>query len=239
MKNLLNFYSSPVCYMWLVLALGGDDLRLEEMTVDAVGDAPKWLREEGIWSLVEVPLIPHASVPFRNSSHGFSSGLIEWGLREGIAPFQPFLVRIEKPRWYQSWPDGEWDEEINTTVERVHPLPAKRLATSWVRAMCAIHKYRERAEVAVQQLDEQRKADVDAMYVSRRTFESGEVMASLCSIHRQTSMGRWSMWPELVSTRSKESSAVAMEHMLKLCAEKLPHVPQERIRAMKITNQWM
>jgi hypothetical protein len=110
-----------------------DDLRVEEIGCDCLGETPEWLDQE-------------LSNDGWNGIFGFDSWqrvssawsyLTEWALGEGIAPDQPFCIRLYPPRYVRcgGYDCEEWDVEWDWEVVKVAPWSQKRAADAWLKLL--------------------------------------------------------------------------------------------------------
>lgn len=114
----------------------------------------EWLQEEisqcGWESLLD------CSDYNRRTEAGSDFEVIQWALELGIAPEQPFLVRVDIPYSYRSsYEYDEWDTDYNYEILHVLPISPKEAAKRWkkvTKAMAedrtAVEKPVEAAEVA-------------------------------------------------------------------------------------------
>ena len=61
----------------------------------------------------------------------FDEPWTEFGLRHGIAPFQPFLLSIPRPHYRGPDHDGEYYVEYNWDVLRIVPWPKEKVFSEW------------------------------------------------------------------------------------------------------------
>jgi hypothetical protein len=135
MTPLEDFNIGTTAYRWFRLVPDYRDLDFEHCGDEGVFD-PSWLVDTSYEEILGL----HHSTKY--------SG-VNWGLQQGLAPGQPFLVCFEKAVWYKSGGyDGpvEWDAEYPWEIVRVMPRKPATAAASWDRVMKAIERGEERHE---------------------------------------------------------------------------------------------
>lgn len=71
--------------------------------------------------------------------------MARWGLENGIAPFQPFLLRFPMPYYSKSWTDCgyEYDVDYSWEIMRVLPWPTEKVQKQWERYFNSIYAPKE------------------------------------------------------------------------------------------------
>lgn len=106
----------------------------------------EWLQEEV--SNVGWPSLLDATDYHRRTWYGYEFEIIQWALEHGIAPDQPFLVRIDPPHSYRvSYEYDEWDTEHHSEVVTVTPLDPAEGARRWQDILDTMGAERLLAEV--------------------------------------------------------------------------------------------
>lgn len=112
-----EFYATEA-YVWYQLVQEEGDLCLEEWSQDFIGEVPYWWEQDIVESGMEHLL------DIRWNLDDLYAKVLDWALREGLMPEQPFLIVVTQPRWYQSggyeYPN-EWDWENEVYVARRLP----------------------------------------------------------------------------------------------------------------------
>lgn len=113
---------------WLRLVFRGDARELAPKALHR--GLPEWFHQD----LMREDDVTHA---LRPPNHGIGDGWARWALHRGIAPGQPFLVRLVEPRWSADyW--GEWDCHYDGGLVAVEPWPLERVARQWERYLKAL-----------------------------------------------------------------------------------------------------
>lgn len=135
---LVDLNTPTRIYRWYKLVHEwGDDLLFESCAVEALGKLPAWVEhndETDIEDMIGVDWCPQR--------------ILHWGLENGLAPGQPFLICIDEPRWYKSggYEYEEWDCEWDAEIVRVMPRDPRSAARSWARIMEVGRRHREDME---------------------------------------------------------------------------------------------
>ena len=166
-----NVFVDGFCEIWLRLVPGGFDLDLEEYEkATVVGERPDWLDEDIIDALGLDGLLPDYS------GCGYDAPrMMTWGLQYGICPYQPFLVRVDKPEWYQSggyeYP-SEWDIEFGTEIIAIERRTPKQAITAWTRVITERSRLIARRDRRERALRAKQISDVDAMFLQYDSYWS-------------------------------------------------------------------
>lgn len=108
----VNEYYATEAYVWLQLVQTCSDLEIEEIASHCEGDLPPWWEE-----VMELGgLDAQMDIPWR----GEGPRILDWAIREGLSPYQPFLLQVRRPEYFQDF-EGEWD--CTTSVRIVRKLP--------------------------------------------------------------------------------------------------------------------
>jgi hypothetical protein len=119
--KIVDFYDERECHIWYLFTEEGSDLELEECADEEQGEKPEWLTYEIEYSghdIYDFGGSTETHVTFGPEGIGRTA---TWALENGIAPYQPFRIRIEPPRYYNcSWEyPQEMDVEHTWWVDRV------------------------------------------------------------------------------------------------------------------------
>ncbi len=149
--------------MWLVFVDGGFDLDLEEYRfVEERGQLPEWAREslsmDGWEGILETRL----------------EG-VAWAKHEGLAPGQPFLLKLEKPVYthYSSFEGDEWDCEWPWKILKKLPLSETTINRRWVQIEKSIAAFEAARKAKEQALRDLQLSDIDAFYLTTETYICG------------------------------------------------------------------
>lgn len=236
------YHATGYFYMWfrVVTQPGEEDLCLERCSTDG-DDLPEWLdeeiREQGLDEVVPINHFIHED----SDGCSFRCTWLRWGLENGVAPGQPFLVRISKPvydRDYWGEVDCDWDREI----VHVEPWPLKRSHTSWEKALARLHRNRVEARRDMRRLRELRAADLSAMFLQRGFFGTGGyedaqgprgIFVHLCTSHDRLRQVSTTGYHRLLSGRDDHGNeASAMRALVRDAAEHFPHLAESQIRSL-------
>lgn len=104
--QLVNIYCPSEVRVWFSMHPDHfrEDLCLRERGRDRIGTPPEWFTDDPIGRCEEV-LDLYGSFRSVDSGEGwvFTERSTLWALEHGIAPGQPFLVRISEPQWSQDY----------------------------------------------------------------------------------------------------------------------------------------
>jgi len=225
-KNLVSLYTEGWIQQWFWLVEEGKDLTLEEYEdAELWGDSPEWLEHEldaiG-WDMFDMGGY--------GGDHGVGR-LAGWALEEGIAPYQPFLIQLDKPEYYSC---GMYGEEVDVhypweIVEIVSITPYDA-ARRWEHYMME----RRREINALKQFaawrDHQFRTRINDMYCTVQTygFCDGIRYHLNCRFHTEDYGHLWSGW--LASGESDRCDhAEAKARFVADIKAKLPHLTDENI----------
>jgi hypothetical protein len=147
-------------YVWLTLSFDGEDLAFEEWGEETWGEPPEVPPPpdsdphdlDRFRSIIQFgrPSLMHEWLQALISDIGWPDifdiprcggewCVMSWALEAGLAPDQPFLVRIDVPYSYRSsWEYDEWDEDYNYEIIFAQPLPKEETAKRWVELLHAL-----------------------------------------------------------------------------------------------------
>lgn len=176
---LCDAYAEDAVLIWYRLVPEDQgDLAPEPCGTNWVGGTPKWWRDPD--DDLSMILDPGSS---RDTYEGYSFNCawMTWALENGLAPGQPFLMRIQAPLWTKcSYEYDEWDCEWSSDVVRRMPNSFARARASWSLALARIQAYRR---AFVQRYEAHRALQDDAVtaYALRPYVYGGRVRLALCS----------------------------------------------------------
>lgn len=138
---LCDANTEKAIFVWFKLVYDGtSDLDPQECGTDCIGGPPEWTDHEDDLSLGTVmsPAWTHTTV----GGHDFPDQWLRWGLENGIAPGQPFLVRIGRPHYYKcSYEYEEYDCEWDVEVVRTMPRSQRQALRAWAAVLPNIQRY--------------------------------------------------------------------------------------------------
>lgn len=212
--HLVSIFSEELVYMWYILDYGDyvenepfpEDLYLMRLDTDSVGIQPEWLDEEEGDLGPDFFVEPGWSTEDTGEGWVFITTWARWGLMNGIAPRQPFLVRIEKPIWrIDYW--GEADVEICWDMIYVKKISEFEKCIRWERFFEHRAKYREQSINKMRYLESVRANDKSAMYISYNVYGGyrSPVEYSVCLNSKHTNIIglNKTTWPSIAEGRGK------------------------------------
>ena len=156
-------YYRKEAYIWCRLVQTDGDLEFEAGAAEFVGDVPDWwetIHETGIGWLI-----------------GAEQGgwdyprVLDWALREGLAPEQEFLVCVPEPTWYKcSYEYDEWDYECDLFI--VRRLPVEVSVRKFEQIVSEVFADRRAREGAHEDLRRAQWADTERMYLHSEGYWS-------------------------------------------------------------------
>lgn len=256
-----DIFLSTGIYMWFQLKENGEDLTL--VTVNNynggdggdggdssvnrgnaafIGDMP-----EGLVDITtELGWDSAFYVAFTTEESGlgwvFDTSWTEWALRNGVAPYQPFLIKMDGLPTYYATCD-EWDVDFAPwEIVEKEPWSAFEVSRHWEHWFMMRTRYRERARVQMRRLLYLRKHDLNAMYISVDTywprgcvegcFPDG-LRVSLYSRHTSVEGFNKCAWNSLAEGRDDTGNrGVALNRLIEKVRETLPHLSEEFIRVL-------
>ena len=171
----------------------------------------------------------------------------------GVAPGQPFLVRIQQPKWTCSgWETPEWDCEWYWDFIRAMPRTDKQVLQAWKGFFKFRDAFQRQQIERVRRLEALRKYDLRALYVEKGSYSWGSYDPDYghegvgLEIQLKTKRTRLSgmlqsYHPTLASGRSKRQDyETAARDLIKNALEKLPHLSEDfliRLTRISMTKQ--
>jgi len=243
-RTFVNAFSPGLGYsIWFWLEHDFDDLYVEEIGEDA-SERPDWLAD---W-LVE------------NNAKGLDLGrprdgstpVTQWAIETGIAPYQPFCVRFDEMRTWQSH-EGDWNAEVDWEIVAIAPVSQLGLERRWERWFVELARAREedRREAQIRADEDAAfaafiRADLDALFIGSdwhfSRFSSWDDMATpdtlrltLCSTHvhpryRHSAVGYTSL--QIYGEDARGDWLRARARLMAAAAEALPALGRERLLAL-------
>ena len=156
-RTFLDVYDEDYCYVWCAWVPDGTwDVDFERIDHDSVGTVPSW------WEWAREGLDDYSMGKPTSDRDGRGLKVVDWLLREGIAPGQPFRCRVGCPTSTVSHTqDGtEYDDEYDVEIVEVYPWPAKRVLASFLR-------FRRNAVLSAQEVEASILARDQALRSSR------------------------------------------------------------------------
>lgn len=234
---MLNHYtahfSEPEVRVWLRLRPDNysEDLEPSERITRTIGRPPEWFVED-MWQTIEDACSPPWHCVESGEGWYFTETWTRWALRRGIAPGQPFLLRIEEPVWSQDY-YGECDSSIEGEVVRMEEWSKQRIVNAWHGWQQQQLRARERARCNMRKLKQRQRLDRSAMYV--RSYSWGVhsqalVRWSIYSRHRQVKGSSKGSCGELLREEGPaESSTDVRDALLKRASCELG-IPLEKLK---------
>lgn len=233
----------PAVIVMVLEADDGEDLTPTLLDEEVPGwddeGIPGWLHDEINDSGWDIILSPQHRTTESGLGWVFATTWTEWALREGIAPGQPFRIRVWPPEYSQDyW--GEWDCEWYWEHVDKMPYDNEDTLAAWEAWLKGLWTYRALAREAMHAFREKRRTDVEAMYLHKSFYwpgghfdemtPPGGLSVSLCSKHTQVEgLGKFS-WQELVTARQDDGDhQKAMEALRAQVAERFPHVDLDKL----------
>lgn len=211
----------------------GEFVAMADIREPSSTHTPEWLEYELESAGLEGILSPtYRHVESKDDLGIFRSTWLEWGLRRGIAPGQPFQMYIEPPRYtrdYEGDCDVEWD---CVEIERVQPWPNHQVIAAWDRFFTRVNGFRTRVRQALRKLREQQLSDLSALYLTYDRYYVGHyhemdfpdgVSVSLCTKHVEVKVDDHPQRLGHVLAHGRDDSGehtIALEH-LREAAERL------------------
>lgn len=257
----VNIYTERLVRVWLMLD-PKDDLEIVACDVDEeLGQPPEWFTYEsgeGGWEMI-------LNVPWLHSSkdaegNDWVESRLLWGLQEGIAPGQPFLVEFPCPHYTvsQTMDGTEYDTDYdNVDIIQILPWSQKRIATAWEKELRATLQYRKATASYRRKLREKQRSDVKSMYILTSHFCLGHCEPDWCSgphglriaLCSTATIGKRQSASHCTTTlltgespqcgsylypaRAGEREE-ALKDLIKKAKTELPHLTEEQIRKMDL-----
>lgn len=227
------FWIPPCCdiytedgmmYVWYRLVLCGGDLSPESCSLDSRGRIPKW-SESGDMDLEEI-----LGVEWH-----LGERWLRWALEQGVAPGQPFLVRIAEPRYYRcSYEYDEWDCEWDAEVVRVMPRRPDQSLRAWTRALQEAQRYRVFRDEQARKLMHRRITNHRAFVIQTDHYYAhgyydeippDGIIVRLCSKNAKD----YSPYPLAEGRDNDGRYEVAFRDLLKQVQKQYPQIPIEAV----------
>jgi hypothetical protein len=254
-EDLVSIFTEKVVRVWLCFTPEGS---VEEVSAHALGEEPEWLQhernEQGWESFLDME--------WRTATvSGWVETVPYWGLINGIAPEQPFLLEIANAAYttYHLQEGTETDFEFDSEVVRILDQPRKVSADAWQSWCDEEMQAREHAVKLREEVRWRQRSDVAHMFLCYDAFFSGHyvdemsiptgVRCSLVSlVGADPDTGKPKAFLEEHSWRqtslaSGESAEGSREQALQRCIDvavnALPGLTAERIRLLPVVrNFW-
>jgi len=156
-----------------------------------------------------------------------------WAIEEGIAPEQPFLLRIATPEYYRcSYEYDEWDVNWDWEIFYVTQLDPQEAANRWEAWLVGEEGPRELSPYEQEQdeLEELRLTDLAKLYVRAETYDYGGYhdrqmgyRVELCSKHECIIGNEATARPQIIEKRvQSESLPIAFDELLEQVEKEQP-----------------
>lgn len=259
-----DMFLSTGIYIWFQLKENGEDLTLvtvnnhgEENAEDTINDYTMNSDRDVVMTVGDMPeeltdIVTDVgwnsvfSVAFTTEESGlgwvFGTSWTEWALRNGVAPYQPFLIKMDGLPTYYATCD-EWDVDFAPwKIIEKEPWSAFKISRRWEHWFMMRTRYRERARGQMRRLLHLRKYDPNALYITFDTywprgcvegcFPDG-LRISLCSRHTSVEGFNKCAWNSLAEGRDDTGNAgEALNRLIEQARETLPHLSEEFIRRL-------
>jgi hypothetical protein len=244
------FLPEDDAYIWLKLVRGYDgDLELQRCDEDWMGE--DWLSHQDDdvssilssgWTIVKIGGIE------------FQREWTYWALEMAVAPGQPFLVRIQQPKWTQSgWESPEWDCDWYWDLIRVMPRTDRQTLQAWEGFFKFQMAFEQQQIELTRRFEVLRIQDLRAMYVEKSHYSWGSYDPDYghegqgLEVRLRTKRSRLGdmirpYHTSLASGQSKQNNyELAARDMIKNALEKYPHLREDfliRLAGLSVTK-WM
>lgn len=234
---LTNIYLEDTVYVWYVLVEeGGQDLGLESWENSDIGELPEWFdyeaSETGIASILE------DSYTWSYHGEGLSQ-MAQFAMEHGIAPFQSFRIRMDRPLYYSSsyeYPN-EIDVEHYWEVDKITPISDWDAARRW-------EHYFQECRLDIEQREQRRKwvnhilsTDPEFMWIDLYTwggpynsFMGDSRYGWRYTLHSGAWIDGHHETKEWCKSESRESREEALTKMVRAAKKVLPHLHGNKIR---------
>ena len=232
-----DIYTESTIYIWARLVDGGNDLKLEAYSADFLGRPPEWT----MYDELDIESIT-----------GVYRDVFDWGLQEGLAPGQPFVLEIEPTKYTAPSYEGEVDSWNDWAI--VHRLPRRpeQAARAWIRAQKNIrefHVFQKESQEKLRRLQIEDTANLFLKTEEKRWISNGYqelsppgVSVSLCSRHWRLPQpgdpvgsighGQAIAW----GSNDAGSKELAFMDLLKNAQERCPGIDLQAIRQIKTAH---
>jgi hypothetical protein len=148
---LCNVYTKESVYVWYRFIEDAIDVEPDSCEQDSIGRMPLWMADNEDF---DIDIILNTS--FRDMRWA------TWAIEHGLAPGQPFLLRIDSPDYSSDYWSGEVDVKWNYAVLRAMPCKPERAARSWERVVRNINAFITARDEYRAKLDTLRRTDTTA-----------------------------------------------------------------------------
>jgi hypothetical protein len=248
--TLVNLYTDTEVRIWYQLWLAREDLYPEPCAVGDIGEPPEWLGEMDLDILVSISsTYKEIEVGEGEEKHCFSYPWVQWGLEHGLAPRQPFQLRIFAPEYsVVGWECPEWDEEWTYEICDRAPLSNEVAAIRWSRFMKHARLSRETIVKQLKEARVQQLQDVKSMYLHYSWYWAhGSYYDEMCppdgvSVTLQTRNEgkikyhpwRGCSWCLGQGRDNDGKNEVALGKLIEEVTRKYPHLTPEVIRSLPV-----
>lgn len=119
--------------VWCRLTSSFTDLELVEMDVDQEGNSPSWVVDDHSFCLTDAVSADSKYEVVEGLE--LRCGWSRWALEHGVAPGQPFLIRVHATEGSSSFngETTEYDSWNTWELLAIRPWPARKVLRSWTR----------------------------------------------------------------------------------------------------------
>ncbi len=148
---LHNVYTKESVYVWYRFIEDALDVEPDSCEQDSIGRMPLWMADNEDFDITII-----LDTRFRDMRWA------TWAIEHGLAPGQPFLLRIDSPDYSSDYWTGEVDVEWNYEFIRAMPCKPERTARSWERVLRNIDAFVKARDEYRAKLDHLRRTDTTA-----------------------------------------------------------------------------
>jgi hypothetical protein len=249
---LVNVYTPKEVRIWYRMWPNREDLLPEPCDeffspeeVYDIGEPPEWMGDMDL-DVVLSPSWPHE---VKEGGSSFYYQWVYWALGQGLAPRQPFQLRIFEPKYSSYWTDCgyECDEDWAWEICDRIPLSDRIAADRWSRFMK--HAQLSRARI-VEQLRESREAqlqDMGSMYLKYDGYWTHGYYDEMCPpngirvllMTRNEGKIKYQPWRGCNTCLGQGEddngkTEVALGKLLEVVSSNLPHIPPEAIKSLPV-----
>ena len=244
-EPLVDFFSKELVRVWLMLD-SSDDLSLNECGTDDIGTPPEWYRYErenmGWGDILDIGYQGEQD-----------ERALNWAIREGLAPDQPFLVELPHPVYSKSWTECgyEYDTSYEPEIIKKAKWSPKRAAKAWEKEMEGIMKARAFKRERAEKLRHLQRSDVASMRLCFTIYFGGHqslyddmtVPSGIRYTLESTANleGKKLNWPTATLASGEDDrgdSQVAMKRLVEAAMKELPGLSEARIRSMPLVRRF-
>jgi len=209
---LQNFTIEDMTYRWYRLVFDYTDLSFQ--SCGRGGEDPDWLDS---WE--------NSLEDILRSTIGYGDlAYLNWGLRKGLAPGQPFLIAMEKPVWTKcgGYDEVEWDVDYSWHVVRKMPRRPEAAAKTWAHTLKRLQHWQAKVRNQREADRRLRLALTHNWKIQRNFFVEDFALTLVCRYPFERKKG-WARGAyKLAEGRSRETYALAFWDLVRDFQTKFP-----------------